>query len=218
MKNAISDVKVKTIKFKKLNPKAEIPTYAHDGDIGLDVKAVSLEYDIDNDVYIYGTGLACETEGHMGVLGMMKSGIYKKGDCYLTNAVGLIDSDQYRGEIKYIYRNRVSIRHRAMYATTTFWYRQSLWYRLTHNFTDIFARCLNDLKKRATIFAPYQVGDVCGQLVPLTFDTMKIEEVEELSETERGTGGFGSTDIKKNTTSKKKTKNSSNSSKMVKDK
>ena len=78
MKNAVSDVKVKTIKFKKLSHSAEIPTYAHDGDIGLDVKCTSVEYDRINDVYICGTGLACETTGHMGVLGMMKSGVYKR--------------------------------------------------------------------------------------------------------------------------------------------
>ena len=70
----------KTIKFKKFTEKAVIPSYAHDGDIGLDVIATDVEYDSTNDVYIYHTGLACETEGHMGVLGMMRSSIYKHSD------------------------------------------------------------------------------------------------------------------------------------------
>ena len=56
----------KQIKFKKLIPEATIPTYAHDGDIGMDVFATSMEYDREHDCYIYHTGLACETEGHMG--------------------------------------------------------------------------------------------------------------------------------------------------------
>ena len=188
--------KEKTIKFLKIVPEAQIPTYAHDGDIGLDVIATSLEYDDVNDVYIYGTGLACETEGHMGVLGMMKSGIYKKGDCYLTNAVGLIDSDQYRGEIKYIYRSRVPAGMRSMHAAIAVWNGKSTWYRLTHRFYDEYLKQHKYVLAHIFDYAPYQPGDVCGQLVPLSFDKMKVEEALELSETERGTGGFGSTDKK----------------------
>lgn len=184
----------KTVKFKKLSEKAELPTYAHDGDIGLDIKAVSLIYDKINDVYIYGTGLACETEGHMGILGMMKSGIYKHGDCYLTNAVGLIDSDQYRGEIKYIYRSRTPIWVRAMHATLRDWSCRSVWYRLTHSFSKMYGQYMNDVVERTLEFAPYNVGDVCGQLVPVSFDKINVVEAKELSKTERGTGGFGSTE------------------------
>ena len=42
------------IKFKKLVPEAVIPSYAHDGDVGMDMTAVSVEYDVDKDMYIYG--------------------------------------------------------------------------------------------------------------------------------------------------------------------
>lgn len=149
----------KLIKFKKLTPNAELPTYAHDGDIGMDVKAVSLEWDFDHEVWIYGTGLACETTGHMGVLGMMKSNICKKSPAILTNAVGLIDSDQYRGEIKFVYRP-----------------------------------CVSHGRPFSSCEPPYKVGEAIGQLVPLTFDQVEICEVDELSQTERGEGGFGSTE------------------------
>lgn len=157
----------KTIKFKKLVPEATIPTYAHDGDIGMDVKAVSVEWDEENGVWIYGTGLACETSGHMGVLGMMKSSIYKRSPAILTNAVGLIDSDQYRGEIKFIYRPLAKLQNSYV---ALGWISQP------------------------TTEAPYKVGDTIGQLVPLVFDEVDVEEADELSETERGTGGFGSTE------------------------
>ena len=50
------------IKFKKLVEDAQVPQYAHDGDIGMDVYCTSVEYDETYDQYIYHTGLACESE------------------------------------------------------------------------------------------------------------------------------------------------------------
>lgn len=42
----------------------------------------------------------------------------------------------------------------------------------------------------------YEVGDKIGQLIILPYPTIEFEEVDELSESERGDGGFGSTDSK----------------------
>ena len=39
----------------------------------------------------------------------------------------------------------------------------------------------------------YKVGDRIGQMMILPIPSVRIEEVEELSETKRGTGGYGST-------------------------
>lgn len=39
----------------------------------------------------------------------------------------------------------------------------------------------------------YNTGDRVGQLIVLPYPTVEFEEVEELSETERGNGGYGST-------------------------
>lgn len=39
----------------------------------------------------------------------------------------------------------------------------------------------------------YQKGDACGQIMILPYPQVEFEEVFELSETERGDGGFGST-------------------------
>jgi dUTP pyrophosphatase len=44
-------------------------------------------------------------------------------------------------------------------------------------------------------FSFYEVGDKIGQLIILPYPTIYLEEVEELSNTERGEGGFGSTGI-----------------------
>ena len=203
----MKNIMKKEIKFKRLYSNAQLPTYAHDGDIGMDVYAVSVEYDQVNDVYIYGTGLACETSGHMGVLGMMKSSVYKHGDAYLVNAVGLIDSDQFRGEIKYIYRNNLSIYARANIMALDEWSSKSIWYKLTHRFGTEYDKILKILRETALNFAPYQKGEAIGQLVPVTFDKMKIVEVNELSKTERGEGGFGSTDASKKKSPRKKIEN-----------
>lgn len=40
---------------------------------------------------------------------------------------------------------------------------------------------------------PYQVGDRIGQIMILPYPLIRFIESDELSETERGTGGFGST-------------------------
>ena len=39
----------------------------------------------------------------------------------------------------------------------------------------------------------YQVGDRVGQIIILPYPSIEFKEVEELSVTERGTGGYGST-------------------------
>ena len=39
----------------------------------------------------------------------------------------------------------------------------------------------------------YEIGDRIGQLIILPYPQIKFEEVEDLSKTERGYGGFGST-------------------------
>jgi dUTP pyrophosphatase len=39
----------------------------------------------------------------------------------------------------------------------------------------------------------YNIGDRVGQLIILPYPKIEFEEVEELSDTDRGTGGFGST-------------------------
>ena len=42
-------------------------------------------------------------------------------------------------------------------------------------------------------FNCYEVGDKIGQLIIMPIPTITLEEVETLSDSDRGTGGFGST-------------------------
>ena len=41
----------------------------------------------------------------------------------------------------------------------------------------------------------YKIGDRIGQIIILPYPQIEFEEVEELSETNRGSGGFGSTGV-----------------------
>lgn len=135
------------VKIKKLHTDAVIPSYAKEGDAGLDLVATTMLYD-DYGNLSYGTGLAFEIpKGYVGLVFPRSSN--SKKDLWLTNSVGVIDSG-YRGEV-------------------TFKYRQV------------------DLKERI-----YQIGDRVGQLIIMPYPHIEFEEVEELSETERGCGSYGS--------------------------
>ena len=79
------------VKFKKLDPFARTPKFAHQGDAGADLFATSYQYDAEHDNYIYGTGLAVEVpEGYMMLIFPRSSN--RKTDCYMTNHVGVVDS------------------------------------------------------------------------------------------------------------------------------
>ncbi len=156
------------IKFKKLDENAVIPSYAHDGDVGMDMTTISVEYVPEKDMYIYHTGLACELEKGYGMFLFPRSS-NSKTEAYLTNHVGIVDPI-YRGEIQLRYKNRDR-------------YRKSFWELLSGKID----------MERALSKAPYKVGDRVGQMVVFPYPQVHVQVVDELSETERGTGGFGST-------------------------
>jgi dUTP pyrophosphatase len=92
------------VKFKKLIKEATIPTYAKQGDAGLDLIAISeVEKNEDGYGYIeYGTGLAVEIPPHYVGLLFPRSSVSNTG-LIMANSVGVIDSG-YRGEIKMRYK------------------------------------------------------------------------------------------------------------------
>lgn len=190
------------IKLKKLEKNAIIPTYAHDGDVGMDLTAISVEYDRENDIYIYHTGIAVESEKHYGIFLFPRSS-NRKTDAYLCNHVGIVDSAIYRGEIIFCYKNRTSLETLANNAKVDYLFNSS-WKPFTVSNGDTVTFTLNETIKWANDagnfvldnpmdFAPYNVGDRIGQMVVLPYPNVKITEVSELSETERGSNGFGST-------------------------
>jgi dUTP pyrophosphatase len=135
--------------IKKLHPNAVIPTYAKQGDAGMDLVATEI---INEEAFqiTYGTGLAMEIpEGFVGLV-FPRSSI-RKTDLSLTNCVGVIDSG-YRGELQATFR-----------------------------------------KERGVASRKYEVGERIAQIMIIPHPDIQFEETDELSNTERGDGGFGST-------------------------
>ena len=52
---------------------------------------------------------------------------------------------------------------------------------------------LKEFKEEVKPFEVYEIGDKIGQIIILPYPQIEFEEAEELSETERNTGGYGST-------------------------
>lgn len=137
------------VKIKRLKPNAVIPTYAKDGDAGMDLVATEITSNTTFDVS-YGTGISLEIpEGFVGLV-FPRSSI-RKYDLTLSNSVGVIDSG-YRGEIQATFKK-------------------------TNGLDSI----------------SYKVGDRIAQIIIIPYPSIDFQEVEYLSNTQRGEGGFGST-------------------------
>lgn len=155
------------VKIKKTHPDAVIPRYAKVGDAGLDLTATSMYYDEYGNI-CYGTGLAFEIpEGYVGLI-FPRSSICKE-QLLLSNAVGVIDSG-YRGEVSFKFKPSIALDKNQCVKTVD----KILWATAV---------------KQNNI---YQVGDRIGQMIIMPYPSVEFEEVEELSETERGEGGYGS--------------------------
>lgn len=192
------------IKVKKLDERAVIPTYAHNGDVGMDMTAIDVEYDVEKDMYIYHTGLAFESDFNIGQFLFPRSS-NRKTDAYLCNSVGIADSAIYRGEILFCYKNRESIETIAeREAMKQFIFSLQMTQMMDRRgnanehikiSTDLYDKVKKDVIEDAKNlkYAPYKVGDKIGQMVILPYPTIKLIEQTELSETVRGENGFGST-------------------------
>ena len=160
------------VKVKKFNPNAVIPKYAKNGDAGLDLTAVSKEYDKDGNV-VYDIGLGFEIPpGHVGLLFPRSSNAKK--DLILSNSVGVIDSG-YRGTVMMKYKP------------------SSVFAKIFDKFISIITNTNGENFKH---IKEYEVGERVGQIIILPYPEVQLVESDELSETERGTGGYGSTGTK----------------------
>lgn len=94
-----------TVKFKKLNANAHIPTYGSPYAAGADLYSAEGETVIPPHSTVFiGTGIAMEIpEGYMGLI-FARSGLSCKRHLAPANKVGVVDSD-YRGEVKVALHN-----------------------------------------------------------------------------------------------------------------
>lgn len=172
------------LKIKKLDEKAVVPSYAKEGDAGFDLTAVSVINA--NDYIEYGTGLAVEIPvGYVGLI-FPRSSVTSK-DLMLKNSVGVIDSG-YRGEIKFRFNVvRQSIRNEATDENYGKYFEEN-------GITDPAE--MEYVRSRGLVrYSPnlYEVGERIGQMMILPVPTVEFEEVDELSESQRAEGGYGST-------------------------
>lgn len=163
------------VKIKKVHPNAVIPTYATEDSAGMDLTVTSWEFD-DYGNKVYHTGLAFEIpKGYAGFIFPRSSNAKK--NLWLTNSVGIIDAD-YRGEVTLKYKASIRV-------INTLWVRLKLFFKHSvRNNIGITSVWEN---------TDYEVGDKCGQIVIMPFPQIEFKEVKELSKTERGAGGYGST-------------------------
>ncbi|MBQ3009679.1 MAG: dUTP diphosphatase [Oscillospiraceae bacterium] len=141
-----------TLKFKKTDPRAVVPTRSTPGAAGYDMCAC-LEVPVTiypGETVMIPTGIAMEIP--LGVAGLIfpRSGMASKRGLAPANKVAVIDPD-YRGEI--------------------------------------FIALLNHGKVHQVI----QPGDRIAQMLFIPYFAPELEEVEVLTDTQRGAGGFGST-------------------------
>lgn len=112
----------------------------------------------------YGTGISMEIpKGYVGLL-FPRSSISNKAQS-LANCVGVIDSN-YRGEIKFRFKAHIDLVNGAI------------------------AEGESDIEVMSLF---YTAGEKVGQMIIMPYPEVQFEEVDELSMTNRGEGGFGST-------------------------
>jgi dUTP pyrophosphatase len=139
-----------TLRVRRLDARARLPTRAYPGDAGLDLYALEEGLLGPGERASIRTGVAVEIPDGQAGLVLPRSGLAAKHGIALVNAPGLIDAG-YRGEV-----------------------------------------CVLLLNTDRSVRFVLAAGDRIAQLVLVRVETPPVVEVEELSLSERGAGGFGS--------------------------
>ncbi|SES61482.1 deoxyuridine 5'-triphosphate nucleotidohydrolase [Olsenella sp. KH3B4] len=148
----MTDNKV-TLPIKRLDPTVELPSYAYEGDAGLDLRSNEDVTLAPFERKLVGTGLAIAIpEGFAGFV-QPRSGLALREGLSMANTPGLIDA-HYRGELKV---------------------------------------CAINLDPSKSIHI--ERGERIAQLVIKQVPAVSLQEVDELDETDRGVGGFGSSGV-----------------------
>jgi dUTP pyrophosphatase len=139
-----------TLRVRRLDARAVLPTRAHRDDAGLDLYALADSTLAPGERASVRTGIAVEIPaGHAGLV-LPRSGLALRYGIALVNAPGLIDPG-YRGEVRVLLLN-------------------------------------TDRSQQFRISA----GDRIAQLLVVRAEAAVPLEADELSESQRGAGGFGS--------------------------
>nr|DAG90969.1 MAG TPA: deoxyuridine 5'-triphosphate nucleotidohydrolase [Crassvirales sp.] len=170
----------KTIPVKcwRENKDIPLPTYAHNGDACCDLYAQSIEYDDKKDRYIVHTGLHIALDKDYECELRPRSSLAKT-EYYIVNTPGTID-EPYRGEILVVFKNRTNIEI------------VNALYNLLDEHITISD---NYYKLHQQVDFPYKVGDRIAQILVrkrTKIEWQEVDKLEDLGETDRGQGGYGS--------------------------
>lgn len=171
--------KIIPVKCWRENKNIPLPTYAHNGDACCDLYAQAIEYDTEKDRYIVHTGLHIALDEDYECELRPRSSL-SKTEYYIANTPGTID-EPYRGEILVVFKSRTNIEIiNALYNLLDEHINISDNYYLLHTQSDF----------------PYKVGDRIAQILirkRTKIEWQEVDKLEDLGETDRGQGGYGST-------------------------
>lgn len=201
---------LKKVGVDTIEPK--LPTYGKEGDACMDMYPIYCEWDRNKDRWIYHTGLAFAIGNDTGYTTILEKqelpnemelrprSNLTKSDFYVPNAPGTLDWG-YRGELIMVFKNRTSA-DLLQGISTIITAIDKLAMRCGANgeikqYTQFARKQLNDVLVSVNT-PPYKCDgiDRCAQLIIRGAERIQWEEVktiEELGDSERGKGGFGST-------------------------
>lgn len=175
----MSDV---TVKFLKINKNAVIPKYAHDGDACMDISV--LINDTDMKPTIMGGDVQRKDSVRVvtGKIGELPYAVIEPGQAVVFHT-GLKCSTPKGYAMKIHVRSSVGIKRKLRLSNCTA-IIDTAQYR-----GELMIGLYNDSQKSQKIFSGERM--VQAEITPVL--NVSVEEVQSLSETERGEGGIGST-------------------------
>lgn len=165
------------VKIKRLSNEIQTPTYAHDNDAGFDLVASQDVIIEPGETVKVPTGLAFEIPEGFEIQVRPRSGITSKTK--LRVQLGTIDAS-YRGEVSVIVDNIYDISND----------------RPTLGAYSIDDEWIGSMSRSSVNSYIIRKGDRIAQAVIAPVVQAQFIEVDELVDTSRGEGGFGSTGVK----------------------
>jgi dUTP pyrophosphatase len=166
-----------TLGIKKLKGNAIIPEYQTKGAAGFDLHCNESFSIMEGETILVGTGLAMEIPAGYEVQIRPRSGLAHKCNITVLNSPGTIDSD-YKGEVKVMLHRQAS---------------QLGIFTMIKQFVAKHMPGFPGLKDLSLDTLTFEEGERIAQAVFVPAPQAKIQEIEELTGSERGAGGFGST-------------------------
>lgn len=163
------------IRVKKTHPEAVVPTYAHPGDSGFDLVAIEDVIIEPGQTVKVRTGLAFEIPSGYELQIRPRSGISFRTSLRISNSPATIDSN-YRGEVAVLIENTAPI--------------SDFVYPMASDLDDYDIEITGGTVMAGTYLI--RKGDRIAQGVICPVYHAEFTEVDDLGETERGDGGFGS--------------------------